>query len=367
MLAVVVISFVAKWQQTFFFATERSSPTEPIPLKPISHESKELLNAIRFFCEEEGLAPRSLAEIEEYSHSTNLRDLFTLFTVPDHPALIINQKGTQRSLHLLFSSTEISVITRERAIGELSFREEYFYNHQNLSYKIQSFPSRRSTKVEKRLRQRVQTNDEEAWKELISYMIAGDRGNLGKLCREMQRKLPSSRWAKLVIPCLDLSSQKKGQYRGLAFRNLVHREPDFYPDYFQAARRSLPKLYFLSFARQTFPRVPAAYQSACAREAAIGAYNVGQFKLAIQFCRSWKTPDSAIVHSAALLAVKSSKAAVSVYQRHRGPPIGRPDHNNLELALLKGDVSYRLPEETFKTESIFLKPLNFLGFDIHSR
>lgn len=368
MLAVVVISFVAKWQD-FYFPTERGGPLPRIPLRPISSESRELLDAIRAFCEEEGLAPRSLAEIEEYSHLTELRDRYTLFTVPDRPALIINQNdGPERgSLHIWFHNNIFQVITQAEAVDGHRFDEYAFMKNKSISYQLQSFPSRRSRKVEMRLRRRAQTNNEQAWKELVTYMkvidpVKGFRDS----CKEMQKRLPGSRWAKLAIPCAELVSENKG-FRHLQFQSLVRIYPDFYPDYFRAVRRSFSEREFLDFARQTLPRVPAAHINACYREAAIGAYKAGDFKQALRFCRSWNTPESAILYSASHLACKSPKAAMSVYQRFRGAPIRRPDHKNLELALLKGDVSYRLPEEMLETKPFFPNLRNVLGIPIRHR
>ena len=368
MLAVVVISFVAKWQG-FSFPTERSGPSPRIPLKPISSESRELLDALRAFCEEEGLAPRSLAEIEEYSHLTKLRDRYTLFTVPDYPALVINQNnGPERgSLHIWFHGDHFRVITRDWAVGGFSFRDRYFFDHQSINYQFHSFASRRSRKVELRLRRRAQTNDEQAWKELVTYMKVIDPvKGFRQSCKDMQKRLPRSRWAKLAIPCAELVSQNK-RFRHLQFQSLVRIYPDYYPDYFRAVRRSLSKREFLDFARQTLPNVPAAHRSACYKEAVMGAYKAGDFKQALRFCRSWNTKESAILYAASFLACKSPKAAMLIYQRFRGVPIGRPDHNNLEFALLNGDESYRLPEEMLEAKPFFPNPRNYLGIPIRRR
>lgn len=367
LLFVLVVSFVFAWQDHF------AKPTPPThaeiensePINPLTEETKELLQGLRTFCEKEGLAPHSLSEIEEYAPSSDLKEKFKLFRVPNHPAIIIKQEEAPGlSLHILFEKRQFRVIFSEQSQVDLFDPEDFKFAETHI-YEIQSFPKQRLKAIEWRLRKRLRGNKEEAWREFACYAKVWDQTSFEALCVAMQEKLPSSRWAKLAIPCSDLSSQ--GGPRHIRFKILTERNPEYYPDYFRAARRFLSKREFVEFSHDTLIKVPAEYRGECYREAAAGAYLAGAFGRVILYSISWKSPDAAVLYLAARLAQGECQPNDYLSLHGQRSRSRLKDCKKLEMAIRNNDSSFRLSEDDLKTEPFFLRPVNFLGFELRDR
>ena len=367
LLFVLVVAFVFTWQDHFATLTPppRSEIENSKPIDPLTEETKELLLSLRVFCEREGLAPHSLAEIAEYSSSLDLKEKFKLFRVPNHPAIIIKQEEAPGlSLHILFEKRQIRVIFSERSQVDL-FDPEDFKFVETHRYEIRSFPKQRFKAIQRRLIKRLRGNKEEAWKEFACYAKVWDQTSFEALCIAMQEKRPSSRWAKLAIPCSDLSSQRGPRH--IRFKILTERHPEYYPDYFRAARRFLSKLDFVEFAHNTLIKVPAEYRGECYREAAAGAYLSGMYDKVILYCISWKSPDATVLYLAARLAQGQFRANFDLNVQRQNSHFQLKGSKKLVRALRNNDSSFRLSEDDLKTKPFFLRPVNFLGFELRDR
>lgn len=354
MFAVIVIPSCITWR--------RNNPLErgpwitpPIAPRPLPRHVTEMLGDVQHFCEEEGLPPKNLDEVLLYTHSTkDYRELQSI-EVPGKNGFIVNYidpaKNTKHSVQLHFLSDGLYVFTRDWASGPEGFYFSY-PRDRPLRFDIRVSQSKRTAMARKRLVKRIESGEEQDWKNLIAFLREhGPRSAFTARCHQMRSELPNSHWAALVLAHSQLSCD--GKLNGSRFQTLVADNPKYFKDYVAAMRLYSDKTSFYEFATNLLPTVPEGYRDSCYREAFNTAYSNGDMRQAIRFCDQWNSKKSARYIAAAHLANDSPSQARSNYEKWHGPIGNKMVLTDLEASLLRGDMNFQLDYDETREEAFF--------------
>lgn len=342
LVSTLVFHAFKDWQEHQFYAQE-------------FHRSSQMVTALRSFFEREGVYPKNIAHLEIEN-----AEFWSLQEEGRGKLFLEYRRGNKGQSFAVQISIEGPIMTAdfcEWTDTKPRRLKIWRTKKHTLTPADDLVPERVYGQLKRRLKKGTLQDCQDALSYIVKKRSAEEAIDAQKI---IVARFPNFPWAKIARGHIELSRQDKASHD--EFRDLVKGQPEFYPDWFHAARLYLSPTEFQKFATKTLPKVPSETKSRCYRQVIRGAYQARDYRSAIKYCEQWNDGQCSEIHLASVLASRPLKEARKLYDRYSFFDEFRSFKSPLEQAVIDGDTTFVLPRSLTAAKPFFPELKEFLIF-----